>query len=75
KTGSVVEDAQLRRVWRDEIGGDVFELWIGVSRLMARVHGTERPELARRSSGGRSRRPSRHRVGMTPDQRSRRTRT
>jgi len=54
-----------RRVWRDEIATDVFELWVGISRLMARVHGSDRPELAKRASGGRlaaSRRPSRHRT-------------
>jgi hypothetical protein len=26
-------------ILRNEIEGDVFELWIGISRLMARMHG------------------------------------
>lgn len=29
------------RFLREEIEGDVFELWLGISRLMARVHGTQ----------------------------------
>lgn len=65
KSSGSAEDAQLRRVWRDEVAADVFELWVGISRLMARVHGTDRPELTKRSSRGRlskSRRPSRHRT-------------
>jgi hypothetical protein len=30
---------QLVETLGDDIGGDVFELWLGISRLMAKVHG------------------------------------
>lgn len=30
-------------ICREEIGGDVFELWLGISRLMARIHGSTLP--------------------------------
>ncbi|MDI1342799.1 MAG: hypothetical protein PSV22_01690 [Pseudolabrys sp.] len=42
----------------EEIEADVFELWIGISRLMARVNGSDR----RSDAGHRGkRRPVRHR--------------
>lgn len=34
----------IKGVWRDEIVADVFELWIGISRLMARMRGS-RPQI------------------------------
>lgn len=33
----------LPATWCDEVAGDILELWIGISRLMARVHGPDRP--------------------------------
>jgi hypothetical protein len=31
--------ADIRCIRREDIEDDVFELWLGISRLMARVHG------------------------------------
>ena len=31
----------IKGIWRDEIVADVFELWIGISRLMARMRGSQ----------------------------------
>jgi hypothetical protein len=49
------------RLLRDEIEADVLELWIGVSRLMARLNEPDRPfasvrraTRSRQSSSGRS---------------------
>ena len=33
----------LPATWCDEVAEDILELWIGISRLMARVHGPDRP--------------------------------
>jgi hypothetical protein len=41
KTGATVPD-KLIKGWPDEIAQDVFELWIGISRLMARMGGSDR---------------------------------
>jgi hypothetical protein len=30
---------RIQGAWREEIAGDVFEIWVGISRLMARVGG------------------------------------
>jgi hypothetical protein len=40
---------KLIKGWPDEIARDVLELWIGISRLMARISGSDR----QRGSGGR----------------------
>ena len=32
---------QIQSAWRNEIAGDVLELWIGISRLMARMRGPD----------------------------------
>ena len=55
--GLAPEDRSLG-VRPEEIEADVFELWIGISRLMARVNGSDR-----RSDGGLrgKRRPRQHR--------------
>jgi hypothetical protein len=37
---------QIRDAWREEIAGDVFELLMGVSRLMERVRGPDRRTLS-----------------------------
>lgn len=36
----------INGIWRDEIVADVFELWIGISRLMARMRGSPQFEIA-----------------------------
>ncbi|MBI1203157.1 MAG: hypothetical protein GC182_11660 [Rhodopseudomonas sp.] len=69
-------DGELsREQWCNEIIGDVFELWIGISRLMARIQEpqplrdrTSRP-ASRRSKG---KRPTARRVARrkTVDDRS-----
>jgi hypothetical protein len=46
KTGAAVTD-KLIKGWPDEIAQDVFELWIGISRLMARMGGADRQLAAR----------------------------
>jgi hypothetical protein len=51
----------IRNAWRDEIAADVFELWLGISRLMARIRGPIL--LQRRSVRAAKRAPSkRHRA-------------
>lgn len=34
---------RIKGVRHDEIMGDVFELWIGIARLMARMRGSDQP--------------------------------
>lgn len=41
KTGVAVTDGPIA-AWPDEIAQDVLELWIGISRLMARMGGAGR---------------------------------
>jgi hypothetical protein len=39
---SVARERVHHDAWRAEIVGDVFELWLGISRLMGRVREPER---------------------------------
>lgn len=39
KSNVSASDRLIQGILREEISGDVFELWIGISRLMARVCG------------------------------------
>lgn len=56
--GASVADDRSHGIRHEEIEADVFELWIGISRLMARVNGSDR----RSDAGHRGkRRPDRHR--------------
>ena len=41
KTGAAVPD-KLIKGWPDDIAQDVLELWICISRLMARIGGADR---------------------------------
>ena len=51
KNGAAVTE-KLAPGWHDEIAQDVFEIWIGISRLMARVSGADR-RLETSSGAGR----------------------
>jgi hypothetical protein len=56
--GGLAPDDRSLGIRREEIEADIFELWIGISRLMARVNGLDR----RADAGHRGkRRPGRHR--------------
>ncbi len=41
KDGVPMAREQTQNALREEIAGDVLELWIGISRLMARVRGSD----------------------------------
>ena len=45
--GELVADHGRHGIRHDEIEADVFELWIGISRLMERVSGADRQLRAR----------------------------
>jgi hypothetical protein len=56
--GELAPDDRSLGIRREDIEADIFELWIGISRLMARVNGSDR----RTDAGHRGkRRPGRHR--------------
>ena len=56
--GGLAPDDRSLGIRPEEIEADVFELWIGISRLMARVNGSDR----RSDAGYRGKRlPRRHR--------------
>ena len=44
---STADTDNLIQTWRDDIVVDVFELWVGVSRLMAKVGGSEGLETSK----------------------------
>lgn len=46
KSAVPAEREQNRDAWQEEIARDVFELWMGISRLMERIHGPDRRTLA-----------------------------
>jgi len=63
---STADTDGLIQAWPDDIVVDVFELWVGVSRLMAKVGGSEGLETSKaRLSAGKtaaSRRPQRRKA-------------